>query len=222
MATYTIIGADGKKYGPVPEAEVKAWIAEGRLNAQSHAKAESDADFRPLATFPEFAEALGLTPPPFIPPPMPGRAGQSDARERALQEVKGPAICLKVVAVLSFLLSLWGLIKVLFFRNGIDEEISRLLTQYPELQDAQFQKTLRMIFGPIGIGSNLFAMLISALIFWGATRMQQLKNYELCFVAAILAMLPCATNCCAWVFGLPFGIWALVVLNKSGVKSQFR
>jgi hypothetical protein len=58
---YTIIGGDGKEYGPVSDEELRKWIAEGRLNAQSLAKAESDAEFRPLATFPEFADV-------FLPP----------------------------------------------------------------------------------------------------------------------------------------------------------
>jgi hypothetical protein len=55
MANYIIIGGDGKEYGPISDADVRQWIAEGRLNVQSQAKAESDAAFRPLATFPEFA-----------------------------------------------------------------------------------------------------------------------------------------------------------------------
>ena len=66
MANYLIIGGDGKEYGPVTSADVRQWLAEGRLNAQSLAKAESDADFRALAQFPEFADAFAA--------PAPGRA----------------------------------------------------------------------------------------------------------------------------------------------------
>jgi len=58
MANYTIIGGDGKQYGPVSGEDLIKWISEGRLNAQSLAKAESDAEFRPLSTFPELAEAF--------------------------------------------------------------------------------------------------------------------------------------------------------------------
>jgi uncharacterized membrane protein len=58
MANYLIIGGDGKEYGPVMDADVRQWIGEGRLNAQSQAKSESDAEFRPLAQFPEFAGVL--------------------------------------------------------------------------------------------------------------------------------------------------------------------
>jgi prepilin-type processing-associated H-X9-DG protein len=58
MATYTIIGANQKQYSLVTEANIRSWIAEGRLNEQSLIKAEGEAEFRPLADFPEFAETL--------------------------------------------------------------------------------------------------------------------------------------------------------------------
>ena len=58
MANYFIIGGDGKEYGPVTDSDVQQWIIESRLNAQSLAKAESDAEFRPLEKFPEFAAAF--------------------------------------------------------------------------------------------------------------------------------------------------------------------
>jgi len=63
MANYLIIGGDGKEYGPVTDADVRQWIAEGRLSAQSRAKAESDAEFRELAQFPEFATAFAPSAP---------------------------------------------------------------------------------------------------------------------------------------------------------------
>jgi hypothetical protein len=58
MANYIIIGSDGKEYGPVTDADVRQWIAASRVNAQSQAKAVDDAEFRPLAKFPEFADAF--------------------------------------------------------------------------------------------------------------------------------------------------------------------
>jgi uncharacterized membrane protein len=60
MANYTIIGGDGKQYGPISEDDLQKWIAEGRLNARSQAKPEGDAEFRTLSTFPEFADALKI------------------------------------------------------------------------------------------------------------------------------------------------------------------
>jgi GYF domain 2 len=60
---YIIIGGDGKQYGPVSGEDLRKWIAEGRVNEQSHAKAESDADWRPLAAFPEFADLFAAQAP---------------------------------------------------------------------------------------------------------------------------------------------------------------
>ena len=222
MANYLIIGGDGKEYGPVTDADVRQWIAEGRLAASSQAKAESDSEFRALAQFPEFASALQL--PPSAIAPLKSAAGNvlENARSTALQEVRSPATSLKGIAILGFTLSLYGLIRLFFFKDIVEQEISRTLTQYPQFQDASIQKMMHLIYGPIGIGTNIFAMIMAAIIFWGAQQMQKLENFELSFIAAVLAMLPCATNCCAWVFGLPIGIWALIVLNKKGVKSQFK
>ena len=71
---YKIIGADQKEYGPVTPDELRRWIAEGRLSGQSLVQSEGSGEWRTLATFPEFAEALqaqtgqaplaGATPPP--------------------------------------------------------------------------------------------------------------------------------------------------------------
>jgi uncharacterized membrane protein len=77
MANYLIIGGDGKEYGPVTDEELRKWIGEGRLNAQSLAKAESDAEFRPLAQFPEFADTYAQPPATIAPP-----AGAADFLER--------------------------------------------------------------------------------------------------------------------------------------------
>lgn len=72
---YTIIGVDQKEYGPIPADLVLQWIAQGRANAQTMARAEGATDWKPLGQFPEFAAALAAKAPP---PPVPGMpsAGQ--------------------------------------------------------------------------------------------------------------------------------------------------
>lgn len=84
MANYFIIGGDGKEYGPVTDADVRQWITEGRLNAESRAKAESDAEFRTLATFPEFANAFGPSAPATIAPPAPASTANFSERDYEL------------------------------------------------------------------------------------------------------------------------------------------
>lgn len=78
MANYLIIGGDGKEYGPVTEAELRKWIAEGRLNARSLAKSESDAEFRGLAQFPEIADSFAQPPAPETISPLKSAADFSE------------------------------------------------------------------------------------------------------------------------------------------------
>src|ERR1700733_10508179 len=80
MATYTIIGGDKKEYGPVTADEVRQWIADGRLAANSLARGENDTDWCPLATFPEFADAFTVKVATIGAPPS--FAGSTDFAER--------------------------------------------------------------------------------------------------------------------------------------------
>lgn len=71
MANYKIIGGDDQKYGPVTADELRQWIAEGRLSAQSLAQIEGASEWKPLGSFPEFADALSpAAAPPRIPAPV--------------------------------------------------------------------------------------------------------------------------------------------------------
>lgn len=219
MANYFIIGGDGKEYGPVTDENVRQWIAEGRLNAGSMAKSESDAEFRALEAFPEFADVFAPETPAAatVPPVM--NSEPDDGRSVALAKVKSPAVGLMVTAILNILFGVWGMVKAMFF----PPDLSRFNAQLQQLHDPQieamFQKIIHITTGPLGIVSSLFGLVLSVLILMGAVKMQSLRSYEFCVTAAILAMLPCLTPCC--LIGLPMGIWALVVLRKPEVKSQF-
>ncbi len=65
---YKIIGADFRHYGPATADQVKQWIAEGRANGQSLAQMDGATDWKPLATFVEFTDALAAKAP--APPPL--------------------------------------------------------------------------------------------------------------------------------------------------------
>jgi Domain of unknown function (DUF4190)/GYF domain 2 len=65
---YRIIGADGRQYGPVSAEQIRRWIAEGRANAQTQVLADGTTDWKPLGTFPEFADAFATNRPPPINP----------------------------------------------------------------------------------------------------------------------------------------------------------
>jgi hypothetical protein len=217
MANYVIIGGDGKEYGPITSADIRQWLAEGRLSEQSLAKAESDAEFRPLGKFPEFAELFNRPTPPIHSPTISsGNAADGFARDAALQKIKAPAVAIIVLAIINIVLSVWNAVKLIFFPPDLNQEFAK----YPQLQDPQVQHILQLFYGPLGIGSAIFTLLMGIVILFGALKMRKLENYVFAFTAAILAILPCVSACC--ILGLPFGIWALVVMNKPEVKSQFK
>lgn len=70
MANYKIIGGDQKEYGPVTAEQLRQWIAEGRVNAQTQVQAEGTAEWKPLASFAELAATAGTPPSPMVPPSL--------------------------------------------------------------------------------------------------------------------------------------------------------
>ncbi len=61
---FTIIGGDGKEYGPVSVEQIRAWLAGGRANLDTKAKAVGTEEWRRLGDFPEFSGAAATPPPP--------------------------------------------------------------------------------------------------------------------------------------------------------------
>ena len=211
MATYTIIGGDQKEYGSVTTDDLRRWITDGRLNAQSLAKEEHDTEWRPLSAFPEFADVLatGSAPPPPLAAPV---AGVGDGRVAALQLVKGPAIALIITASLGVVYyALSGLFTL--FTGG-----AMFHHEMPPDIPPQLRAFIEGMQGPLAGVINLVVAAVNGFVLFGAIKLLRLRNHSIAVVASVVAMLPC--QCCC-LFGLPFGIWALVVLNKPEVKSHF-
>jgi hypothetical protein len=78
---YKIIGADLKEYGPVPAERVRKWIAEGRADGQTKARAEGTNDWKPLSEFPEFAGAFTDRTAVTAPPRINASIGETLAKE---------------------------------------------------------------------------------------------------------------------------------------------
>ncbi|MEI7730718.1 MAG: CD225/dispanin family protein [Verrucomicrobiota bacterium] len=77
-ALYTIRGADGQPYGPVPASLLREWIAEGRANENTLAQTSASSAWQPLNAFSDFNDLfntpppLAAEPPPLVaPPPVP-------------------------------------------------------------------------------------------------------------------------------------------------------
>jgi hypothetical protein len=204
---YIIIGGDGKEYGPISGDDVRKWILEKRLNGQSRAKAEGEAEFRSLSTFSEFTD---LFQPSVIPPPFSPGGG---TRDGALQLVKGPAIALKITAIVGLVAVACG-----FAMNIASLAGHPIIPQQP-MPDPQMQKIFTALGGWLGLVQDAIGVVIAVIVWIGAGRMQRLENYQFAMTAAVVGMVPCISPCC--VLGIPFGIWALIVLNKPEVKPHF-
>jgi TM2 domain-containing membrane protein YozV len=67
---YRIIGTDGQQYGPVTVDQIRRWLIENRVNAQTLAQLEGTQDWKPLVSFADFASdfkaaaSIALAPPP--------------------------------------------------------------------------------------------------------------------------------------------------------------
>ncbi len=128
--------------------------------------------------------------------------------ESARARVATPAVAIMViagvsigVALLSLLINILGIGVGAFGRLRDDQRIAQFLT------------------GGLGLAFNLVALVINPIAIWGALRMKALRSYGLSVTAAVIVMIPCTSCCC--LFGLPIGIWALVVLMSEEVKAAF-
>src|SRR6516225_4501731 len=77
MANYFIIGGDGKQYGPISPDELRRWISEKRLSAQSQVQMQGTTEWRLLSEVPEFAELLNASAPPPLPSNPPAGAAKT-------------------------------------------------------------------------------------------------------------------------------------------------
>jgi len=201
---YKIIGADGKEYGPVTAEQLKQWIADGRVNHQTKVLTEGAVEWRTLTEIPELAVVLPIK-------PSAGVAARPDTA-LAMARVKGPAIALIVTASFGIAYYLLNAVFTFFaggavFQHGIPSQVP------PELRSV-----IEGMRGPVAGLVSLALVALNVFVLFGAIKLLRLQSYGLVMAAVIVAMLPC--QCCC-VFGLPFGIWALVVLSKPEVKQAF-
>jgi predicted Zn finger-like uncharacterized protein len=123
-------------------------------------------------------------------------------REAARARVSGPATALSVAGGL-----------------GLGLALLSLCLGAPAMMDGGGHRNAdpaymmgRMVGAGIAVVWGIFVLI-------GAHKMKTLESYGLAMTGAIVAMLPC-NGCC--LLGLPFGIWALVVLSNAEVKDAFR
>lgn len=212
---YFIQGADQKQYGPVSTEQLRQWISENRLNRSSPCRAESDADWRTVGDYPEFADLFVSQVPSGFPPSAVPNASAATSASGAMDQVRAVAIAVMITGGLGILLSLVGLV-MHFAGFNRDQPIPPGFP--PEYRD-MFESYIRFN-QQFGWVFSALTLVTSFLTLFGGIRLISLRSYGLVLTGVILGMVPCFSGCCC--VGLPIGIWALVVLLKPEVKSQFR
>jgi hypothetical protein len=137
----------------------------------------------------------------------PSGAGFAAVRER----LKGPAISLIVVSGIGIALTLASVVFQLVAPGGA------LGQGMNNGGDGPGQLIMMLSFG---IGPALVSLFRAGFVIYGALQMKNLENHSVAMATAIIAVVPCFSPCC--LMDLPFGIWALVVLNDPQVKQAFQ
>ncbi len=113
---YKILGADQKEYGPVTADTLRQWIAERRANGQTLICLDGTTDWKTLASFPEFSDALNNA---FGAAASTGTTGAPQVIARAEEPKKGLAITSLVLGILS--------VACLMFITGIPAVITGIM-----------------------------------------------------------------------------------------------
>lgn len=129
----------------------------------------------------------------------------------ALQKLQIPAIGLIITGALN------GLLGILILVSGL---LRLLKVVKDEVPTAEAERLGYFIGTGFGYGVGFFSLILAPLIIYGGFQMLRGKKIGLARVAAVLALLPLSS--CCFIFGIPFGIWALIVLSKPEVKAFFQ
>lgn len=160
-------------------------------------------------------------------PGMPGDGSGQAGTEAAMQKVATPAMALLVVGVLNLLLYVWGIASSAMLMAGVFPGMAEQAQQMEDLrQQAGDNPAIEWVIkmqeyqqGPAGLIMNIVCLLLAVVTILGAMKMKKLQSRGLAMAGAIIAIIPCL-SCC--MYGVPVGIWALVVLMAADVKAAFR
>ena len=130
----------------------------------------------------------------------------------ASEIVRGPATGLLIAALASMAWSLCDLVACV-----------ALLSDPQLLQDAAFAMRHITDLNADMVRSNLYwdvpRVISCTFIIFGSFHMRRLKSYAVSMASSVLSVVPCMT--CCFCVGIPFGIWAIVVLSRADVRASF-
>jgi hypothetical protein len=149
---------------------------------------------------------------PFQSPTQPGGPSPEflQGSEYAAGRVAGPAIGLIVAASVS--LAFFACLTAIYVLVLVMVSSGRNFGNQPADPSVGLGAVIMIIIGVIGVIRGI-------LLIVGAVKLKKLDSYGFAMTAAILAVIPC---CSCFPVEIPFGIWALVVLNDPAVRAAFR
>lgn len=149
---YKIIGADGREYGPVSGEQIRQWIAESRVHAQTLTQSVGSAEWKPLALFPELVQK----PPPAAPSLSPASLLRPSTNSSAIAGL--------VMGILSLMfgwfccIPLFSILGIIFSSRGLSQ-----IKRNPLQQTGKGIATVGLVLSILGLVASLaFATLLGA------------------------------------------------------------
>ncbi len=119
--------------------------------------------------------------------------------------VRGPALALIALSIAAML------IDITIVQHAVFIDASLMLKEYGREKG--------MIWIAANVGCNSLLFVVHLIVLAGAIKMLKLRAYSIAVTSAVVSLIP---FCSPIVFlGVPFGIWALVVLSKNSVRDGF-
>jgi hypothetical protein len=150
---------------------------------------------------------------------------------RAAERLRAPATILLVLSIINLLWNCWGVISargIVADPAAFEAQWHDMIDQRPDLPADQRTKMKEMFSAqmirdnstPILVVSG-FLVLASFLTVAGCIQMLRFRAYPLCVLGSILALNP-INMCPCCLLEAPFGLWCLIVLMNSDVRSAFQ
>jgi predicted Zn finger-like uncharacterized protein len=141
-------------------------------------------------------------------------------RIRALERLKPPAICLLVVYLIGVLCGGFGVVRIL---TAPPPKVEEIVAIFPALKghEKELEEQLKVMSGPAAVTMSFVWVILALVTVFGSLAMLSGKMRWLALVGSVAAMINLGT-CCGCGLGLPFGLWALIVLLNEEVTNAFR
>jgi hypothetical protein len=198
---YKIIGVDGKEYGPIAAEQLRQWIAENRVNAQTRILAEGATEWKTVGDFPELAEALAAK----LPPPVMGASPPKPDADALAAEILARDYRIEIGSCIA---RSWGLLTRHFwlivgaaFVLGLIQSAVGLLAGV--CMGSLYFLLLKLIRGERAEFGDAFAGFSLAFL---QLFLVGLVSGLLTCVGFLLCLLPGIYLAVAWVFALPLVI----------------